>query len=98
MSPAPIPRDPRAPKVSAEEVTERDLVVMQMQVAAGATLDDLGLPGEQVGFVDDVPANVESARSVGIRAVLHDPASGAVGLVEDLTPLVPQLADLGARP
>lgn len=23
MSPAPIPRDPRAPKVSAEEVTER---------------------------------------------------------------------------
>lgn len=61
-------------------------------------LDDLGLPGEQVGFVDDVPANVESARSVGIRAVLHDPASGAVGLVEDLTPLVPQLADLDARP
>ena len=61
-------------------------------------LDDLGLSGDRVGFVDDVPANVESARSVGIRAVLHDPASGAAGLVEDLTPLVPQLADLGARP
>ena len=60
-------------------------------------LDDLGMAGEQVGFVDDVPANVESARSVGIRAVLHDPESGAEGLVADLTPLVPQLADLGAR-
>jgi putative hydrolase of the HAD superfamily len=61
-------------------------------------LDDLGLPGEQVGFVDDVPANVEAARSVGIRAVLHDPESGAEGLVADLTPLVPELADLAARP
>lgn len=60
-------------------------------------LDDLGMAGEQVGFVDDVPANVESARSVGIRAVLHDPESGAEGLVADLTPLVPQLAELGAR-
>ena len=60
-------------------------------------LDDLGMAGKQVGFVDDVPANVESARSVGIRAVLHDPESGAEGLVADLTPRVPQLADLGAR-
>lgn len=31
-----------------EEVTERDLVVMQMQVAAGATLDDLGLHQEDI--------------------------------------------------
>ena len=60
-------------------------------------LDDLGLSGDRVGFVDDVPANVEAARSVGIRAVLHDPESGAEGLVADLTPLVPELADLGAR-
>ncbi|EKA60608.1 HAD family hydrolase [Janibacter hoylei] len=61
-------------------------------------LDDLGLSGDRVGFVDDVPANVESARSVGIRAVLHDPASGAAGLVADLTPLVPGLADLSLSP
>ena len=31
-----------------EEVTERDLVVMQMQVAAGATLEDLGLRQEDI--------------------------------------------------
>lgn len=61
-------------------------------------LDDLGLSGDRVGFVDDVAANVESARSVGIRAVLHDPASGAAGLVADLTPLVPGLADLSLSP
>ncbi|WP_282072236.1 HAD family hydrolase [Janibacter hoylei] len=61
-------------------------------------LEDLGLSGDRVGFVDDVPANVESARSVGIRAVLHDPASGAAGLVADLTPLVPGLADLSLSP
>jgi putative hydrolase of the HAD superfamily len=55
-------------------------------------LQDLDLPGERVGFVDDVPANVEAARGVGIQAVLHDPASGAAGLVHGLTPLVPGLA------
>lgn len=61
-------------------------------------LDDLGVPADRVGFVDDVPANVESARSVGIRAVRHDPASGAVGLVAALQPLVPDLvAELRGR-
>ena len=55
-------------------------------------LEDLDLPGERVGFVDDLPANVESARSVGIRAVRHDPASGAAGLRTALEPLVPALA------
>lgn len=57
-------------------------------------LDDLDLPAERVGFVDDLPVNVEAARSVGIRGVRHDPASGAKGLVDALTPLVPALADL----
>ena len=33
-----------------------------------AILDRLGLPGEQVLFVDDNAANVEAARSVGLRA------------------------------
>ena len=56
-------------------------------------LQDLGLPGEQVGFVDDVPGNVEAALSVGIRAVLHDPDSGATGLRRVLTPLVPDLGE-----
>ncbi|WP_435198776.1 HAD family hydrolase [Janibacter sp. GS2] len=59
-------------------------------------LDDLGLPAERVGFVDDVAANVEAARSVGIRAVRHDPESGAPGLVRALEPLVPDLGT-GAR-
>lgn len=55
-------------------------------------LEDLDLPGGRVGFVDDLPANVASARSVGIRAVRHDPASGAEGLRMTLAPLVPTLA------
>lgn len=54
-------------------------------------LEDLGLPAERVGFVDDVAANVEAARSVGIRAAHHDPDSGAAGLVRALEPLVPDL-------
>ncbi|MGO1167039.1 MAG: HAD family hydrolase [Janibacter sp.] len=54
-------------------------------------LEDLGVPAERVGFVDDVSANVAAARSVGIRAVRHDPASGATGLVRVLEPLVPDL-------
>lgn len=56
-------------------------------------LEDLDLPADRVGFVDDVPANVEAALSVGIRAVRHDPVSGAAGLVEDLVPLVPGLGE-----
>ena len=54
-------------------------------------LDDLALPGDRVGFVDDLEPNVKAARSVGIRAVRHDPASGAAGLLRALEPLVPDL-------
>lgn len=61
-------------------------------------LEDLGLGADRVGFVDDLVANVEAARSVGIRAVLHDPAAGATGLVRALEPLVPGLvAELSER-
>nr|WP_246297744.1 HAD-IA family hydrolase [Janibacter cremeus] len=55
-------------------------------------LDDPGVPADRVGFVDDVPVNVESARALGIRAVHHVPASGAAGLRQALQPLVPALA------
>ena len=50
-------------------------------------LEDLGVDAGLVGFVDDSRANVEAALRVGIRAVRHDPASGAAVLrreVEDL--------------
>jgi putative hydrolase of the HAD superfamily len=40
-------------------------------------VDDLGVDPGVVGFVDDSGANVAAARRVGIRAVRHDPASGA---------------------
>ncbi|WP_338747892.1 HAD family hydrolase [Janibacter alittae] len=55
-------------------------------------LDDLAVPADRVGFVDDVRANVESAQSLGIRGVHHVPASGAAGLRRALHPLVPALA------
>lgn len=55
-------------------------------------LADLDLPAGRVGFVDDLRANVDAAQRVGIRAVRHDPASGATGLVGVLEPLVPGLA------
>lgn len=51
----------------------------------------------RVGFVDDLADNVETARRLGIRAVQHDPASGAAGLVSALAPLVPQLDRPGPR-
>ena len=40
----------------------------------------LAVDPSDVGFVDDVVANVEGARSLGIRAVHHDPRSGVTGL------------------
>ncbi|MFC7492567.1 MULTISPECIES: HAD family hydrolase [unclassified Knoellia] len=46
-------------------------------------LEALGIPQQdagQVGFVDDMTANVATARELGIRAVHHDPASGVAGL------------------
>lgn len=43
-------------------------------------LKALDVPAGEVGFVDDVEANIEAARQLGIRAVHHDPASGVVGL------------------
>jgi len=49
-----------------------------------AIVEDLGIPAGQVAFVDDVPGNVEGARSVGLQAAWHDPASGAAGLAADL--------------
>ncbi len=55
-------------------------------------LGDLALPADRVGFIDDLAANVESARDLGIRAVRHDPASGAAGLVTDLEELIPELS------
>lgn len=54
-------------------------------------LDDLAVAPDRVGFIDDLAVNVASAQSVGIRAVRHDPASGASGLVDVLEPLVPGL-------
>lgn len=43
-------------------------------------LEALGVDAVDVGFVDDVAANVEAARRLGIRAVHHDPRSGVAGL------------------
>ena len=54
----------------------------------GHVLADLGLGAAQAGFVDDSPANVEGARAVGLRAVLHDPASGATTLRAEVQALV----------
>ena len=44
--------------------------------ALGIRQQDAG----DVGFVDDLTANVAAARGLGIRAVHHDPASGVAGL------------------
>lgn len=34
-------------------------------------LDRLGLPGEAVAYVDDIPEYVAAATALGIRAILH---------------------------
>lgn len=39
--------------------------------ALGYVLDRLGLPPEQVAFIDDLPVNVEAAQRLGVRSVLH---------------------------
>jgi len=54
----------------------------------GRMLADLGLRPTEVGFVDDSPANVEGARAAGLRAVRHDPASGAPALRAEVHALV----------
>lgn len=47
----------------------------------------LGIDCAAAVFVDDNPANVEAARSLGIASALHDPASGAGVLREELADL-----------
>ncbi len=54
----------------------------------GRALADLGLAAAEVGFVDDSHPNVEGARAVGLRAVRHDPASGAPALRAEVRALV----------
>ncbi len=55
-----------------------------------AILADLRLPADQVGFVDDVESNVEAARRLGIRAIRHDPDSGAGALRAEVQALLRQ--------
>lgn len=52
-----------------------------------AVLDRLSIPADQVAFIDDRADNVAAAADLGLRAVRHDPASGAAGLRADLTVL-----------
>ena len=49
-----------------------------------AVLERLGLPGDQVLFVDDSAANVEAARSVGLRAECWHVHHGVAALHEHL--------------
>ena len=53
----------------------------------GHIVAELGLPAEQVAFVDDAPANVRGARLAGLRAALHRVGDGASGLAADLAGL-----------
>lgn len=58
-----------------------DLGAMKPDPAYFVTiLDTLGLPPQEVGFIDDSEANVVAAQRLGITAVHHDPTSGAAVL------------------
>lgn len=59
----------------------------QALAAVAADVGDPDLDPGRVAFLDDSAPNVESARALGIRAVQHDPASGADGLRRDLASL-----------
>lgn len=52
--------------------------------AVAADLDVDVIEPERVVFLDDAPANVDAAALLGICAVLHDPSTGADGLLADL--------------
>ena len=67
------------------------------QHALAKVAADLGLPAIDagtVGFVDDSAANVAAALSLGIRAIRHDPATGAGVLRSEIAALGVPLADL----
>ncbi|XVX21788.1 HAD family hydrolase [Actinomycetota bacterium] len=51
-------------------------------------IETLGEVPADIAFIDDVPANVEAAQALGIRALRHDPASGPVGLRADVARLL----------
>jgi putative hydrolase of the HAD superfamily len=51
-------------------------------------VDDLGIEPGSIGFVDDSADNVAAARRVGLRAVRHDPASGAAVLRREVEELL----------
>lgn len=60
-------------------------------------VEELGLQPDEVGFVDDNPANVESATSVGLVAVRHDPATGASALRAEVDALLAGAISRGSR-
>jgi len=63
-------------------------------------LDRSGYEASEVAFVDDVPANVEAAASVGMRGILIERDGGAVADLEDLLELLgigPQDRESSAR-
>ncbi|TDD44539.1 HAD family hydrolase [Kribbella antibiotica] len=47
-----------------------------------AILGATGVPASSVLFIDDIPANVEGARSIGIKAEVYDLANGTDALSE----------------
>lgn len=45
-----------------------------------AVADGLGLPGDRILFIDDLPGNVRGARRAGLVAAWHLPVTGVRGL------------------
>lgn len=51
-------------------------------------VDELGVPAENLGFIDNRVQNVETASEVGIQVVLHDPDAGAAVLRKEVDALL----------
>ena len=63
-------------------------VLRALQPELASLLLNLEPEAEQVGFVDDSPANVATALALGIRGVVHDPASGSGVLRAEIAALL----------
>lgn len=75
--------------IPLEEIFKKTFMSFEMKMLkpeAGifyAAVREIGVPADQVLFIDDVPENVKGAENAGLQAVLYEPGTDLDALLEE---------------